>query len=211
MDKSKTTQEQISAFADGELLTSNQIDAVLTALRSTEGRAAWEAYHHIGDALRSDDTAMALSSDFSARLAARLEDEPSIVAPDAVLAAQSEARSTGVVKPFRRLAFSGAVAATVAAIAVVGGPQLMVASNGVEPAAEMVASGPTTTVNVPVAVAVQDATPEAKPEAVAADGQVILRDPRIDEYLMAHQRFSPSPYSTAQYARSATFTTDSDK
>jgi sigma-E factor negative regulatory protein RseA len=40
---------------------------------------------------------------------------------------------------------------------------------------------------------------------------VVLRDPRIDEYLLAHQRFSPSVYSTAQYARSATFATDSNK
>jgi sigma-E factor negative regulatory protein RseA len=39
----------------------------------------------------------------------------------------------------------------------------------------------------------------------------VLRDPRIDEYLLAHQRFSPSMFSTAQYARSATFATDSGK
>ena len=39
----------------------------------------------------------------------------------------------------------------------------------------------------------------------------VARDPRIDEYLMAHQRFSPSMYSSAQYARSAGFTIDSDK
>jgi sigma-E factor negative regulatory protein RseA len=38
-----------------------------------------------------------------------------------------------------------------------------------------------------------------------------LRDPGIDDYLLAHQRFSPSVYSTAQYARSATFVNDSNK
>jgi sigma-E factor negative regulatory protein RseA len=39
----------------------------------------------------------------------------------------------------------------------------------------------------------------------------MLRDPDIDDYLLAHQRFSPSVYSTAQYARSATFATDTEK
>ena len=46
--------------------------------------------------------------------------------------------------------------------------------------------------------------------ASAADTEV-LRDPRIDEYLSEHQRFSPSLYNTAQYARSATFAIDADK
>jgi sigma-E factor negative regulatory protein RseA len=44
----------------------------------------------------------------------------------------------------------------------------------------------------------------------ARTGQV-LRAQGIDEYLMAHQRFSPSVYSSAQYARSATFANESGK
>jgi sigma-E factor negative regulatory protein RseA len=40
---------------------------------------------------------------------------------------------------------------------------------------------------------------------------VYLRDPLIDQYLLAHQRFSPSVYSTAQYARSAAFANEKDK
>lgn len=48
-------------------------------------------------------------------------------------------------------------------------------------------------------------------QAASADPVVILRDPQIDEYLLAHQRFSPSLYSTAQFARSATFAADSGK
>jgi sigma-E factor negative regulatory protein RseA len=41
--------------------------------------------------------------------------------------------------------------------------------------------------------------------------EVILRDPRIDEYLVAHQRFSPSLYSTARYVRNAPFIAESNK
>ena len=56
-------------------------------------------------------------------------------------------------------------------------------------------------------------TAAAAPETITVaskDGEV-LRDPRIDDYLLAHQRFSPSVYSSAQYARAATFAVDSDK
>jgi sigma-E factor negative regulatory protein RseA len=57
------------------------------------------------------------------------------------------------------------------------------------------------------------ASADARIAVVSANAPegVVLRDPRIDEYLLAHQRFSPSVYSTAQYARSATFATDSNK
>jgi sigma-E factor negative regulatory protein RseA len=47
--------------------------------------------------------------------------------------------------------------------------------------------------------------------SAAKPGTVVLRDAQIDEYLLAHQRFSPSLYSTALYARSSTFVTESDK
>ena len=47
--------------------------------------------------------------------------------------------------------------------------------------------------------------------ATSVSDGVVLRESRIDDYLLALQRFSPSLYSTAQYARSATFATDSDK
>jgi len=56
-------------------------------------------------------------------------------------------------------------------------------------------------------------TAAVAPETITVaskDGEV-LRDPRIDDYLLAHQRFSPSVYSSAQYARAATFAVDSDK
>src|SRR3569833_2523269 len=79
MSTSKTTREHISAFADGELADS-QVDMVLAALRQPVGNAAWDVYHQIGDMLRSNDAAVDLSSDFAARMAARLHAEPSILA-----------------------------------------------------------------------------------------------------------------------------------
>jgi sigma-E factor negative regulatory protein RseA len=99
------------------------------------------------------------------------------------------------------------IAAAVATVAFVATPQLMVAMKSGSPlqggavvaSAEQVKSLKTS--GEPLA-AVQVATVTATmPEGV------VLRDPRIDDYLLAHQRFSPSMYSTAQFARSATFET----
>jgi sigma-E factor negative regulatory protein RseA len=72
MSTKEKTQEQISAFADGEL-AEGQVDVVLAALRRADGRADWDIYHQIGDVLRSDDMDIKLSSGFAARMAARLD------------------------------------------------------------------------------------------------------------------------------------------
>ncbi len=54
-----------------------------------------------------------------------------------------------------------------------------------------------------------DTSPQSSAIAVADRNGAMLRDPRIDDYLAAHQRFSPSVYSSAQYVRSAAFVSDS--
>lgn len=219
MNTKEMTQEQISAFADGAL-ADQQVDVALAALRRTDGRADWEMYHQIGDVLRSDDMDVQFSSGFAARMAARLELEPAIIAPvsaedNPLSASASEsavAAAGGVVmpakRPIKRWAVPGMVAAAVATAAFIATPQLMVAmkTESAAPGAQMIAASAeaarasSTPGNTQIAVA----------SASAPEG-VVLRDARIDDYLFAHQRFSPSVYSTAQYARSATFATDSNK
>lgn len=71
-----TLAEEISAFLDGEGEMPN-------ALASTEARECWDTYHLIGDVLRTPDLAVKLPSDFSQRFSAALEDEPTILAPQA--------------------------------------------------------------------------------------------------------------------------------
>jgi sigma-E factor negative regulatory protein RseA len=180
------TREQISAFIDSES-SDAQIDITLAALRGAEGRETWNLYHQIGDALRSDELNTQLSADFNTRMFARLDAEPTIMAPTAVPAQKS----------YRRFAMPGMAAAAVAVLAVLTVPRMMTQN----PASEMTASAPQT---LTVAAAPSTVT------VASQDGEV-LRDPRIDDYLLAHQRFSPSVYSTAQYARSATFAVESDK
>lgn len=213
MEMSDMKQEEISALADGEL-GAPQLDAVLLALRRPDQHATWEIYHQIGDALRSDDLGIALSPEFSVRMAARLAAEPAILAPSQTSRPTPARRWT-----LKRFAVPGmaAMAGVVATVAFVAAPQLMVALNG--NAGGTFASGKQTLLAAH-APSVDIADPAIRRVAtrgsvavgaVAVQDGVMLRDPAIDDYLLAHQRFSPSVYSTAQYARSATFATDTEK
>jgi sigma-E factor negative regulatory protein RseA len=192
MNTKDMAREQISALADGEL-PEQHVNMVLGTLRQIENKADWEIYHQIGDVLRSDDMAVPLSAGFASRMAARLDAEPAIVAP--AVADRTAEQAAEAMRPAKRWAMPSMVAAAaVAAVAFITTPQLMVAMKS-EPAivetAKLASVGP--------------AADQAATVATSGSDGVILRDPGIDDYLLAHQRFSPSVYSTAQYARSATF------
>jgi sigma-E factor negative regulatory protein RseA len=94
--------EDISRLMDGEL-DDEHVDGVCAQLRHPSGVATWVCYHVIGDALRD---AGAPATGFSARFAARLAEEPTVVAPRA--------------KQSRPLTFAWAAAATIAAVSLVG-------------------------------------------------------------------------------------------
>ena len=69
---------RISELMDGEL-ERREAAGPLDALRAeAEARATWCSYHLIGDAMR--DTRM-LSAGFAARVAAKLAQEPTVIAP----------------------------------------------------------------------------------------------------------------------------------
>ncbi|WP_211462964.1 sigma-E factor negative regulatory protein [Collimonas silvisoli] len=208
MNTKDMTQEQISALADGEL-SSAYVDMALAALRQTEGRDTWDVYHQIGDIMRSDDMALTMSPDFFSRMTARLDAEPTIIAaPLAATLQPSEHIAVGGGQPLRvgvagvrhsirRFALPGMAAAAVAAAAFIITPQTMVVR------------GPAPTVAATPQLALASASAVGDDHVVTHAGDV-LRDSRMDEYLTAHQRFSPSLYSAAQYARPATFAPDAD-
>ena len=218
MDAKEIMQEKISAFSDGELAIGH-VDIALAELRQVGGRATWDVYHQISDILCSDDLSCTISPDFSVRFAARLAAEPTIIAPaisrhfvaenhEAVCSSLEHGRATSVsAKKYRRFAIPGlaTVAAAVAGLAFFTAPQLMVAKH----------EASTIEGNAPVLVATAPQTASSVTQVVNAgsgsEGSVMLRDSNIDDYLSAHQRFSPSVYRTAQYARSATFVTNSEK
>lgn len=210
------SREQVSALADNELADS-QVDMALALLRQPEGQTSWDVYHQIGDILRSDEMAIPLSPDFNARMAARLAAEPVIVAPASIKSSgfpescvsteENKVRSL-----WKRFTVPGALAAAAASVALITAPQLMVAvkdrATGDSDQTLVTASGQPVSQGAIVAASMPQ---EAVMTSAAAPNGTILRDPHIDEYLRAHQRFSPSVYSSAHFARSATLAHESEK
>ncbi|MBK4734253.1 sigma-E factor negative regulatory protein [Noviherbaspirillum pedocola] len=185
MTLENTSRQRVSDAMDGEL-SPEQLDAVLAAMHDDESRASWSVYHQIGDALRSDELSVRLSEDFAARMSARLAAEPAILAPATHGERPRQMR-------VRRLILPGALAAAAATVAFIATPQLMMAMKGDTEAARIAAT--------PVAAEV------SRTATVASSGrsETAMRSQDIDEYLIAHQRFSPSVYSSTQYARPAAF------
>ena len=213
------SREQISALTDNELADS-QIDIALTALRQPEQQAAWDIYHQIGDVLRSDDMAISMRPDFAARMAARLDAEPVFIAPSVLSGSASPqqaegSREAGIHRrnsKLKRFGLPGVVAAAAASVALITGPQIMVALKGSTSQDNPQVMMASTSQPVSRAAMVAASSPQSAVAVPVASGNgTILRDPHIDEYLRAHQRFSPSVYSSAQFARSATLAHDSDK
>ena len=141
--------EQISRLMDGEL-EGAQADAAFRELKQADGVATWACYHVIGDALRRSG---APTPGFSERFAARLSAEPTVLAP--------------VPRQTHRLPLAWAVAATVAAVTVVG----LVAVNSFESPSIALAKARE-------AAAVRAA--QAKPA------------PELPDYLLAHRESSPT-------------------
>ena len=156
-------KEKISQLMDGEL---EELDAAraLSALRDEgEGRQVWRTYHLIGDALR--DTRM-LSPGFSERMAASLAEEPTVLAP---------AASPPAARRWRRHFMPAA--AGLAAVGFVGSVAFLV------PLQE-----PALLPQPPVAQAPQVRT---TPAAVAAEPARVPLPLATDDYLLAHQGYSP--------------------
>lgn len=193
MNTKEMSREQISALADGELLDAH-IDVTLAALRQPEEQTTWNLYHQIGDVLCSGDMAFSLSGSFAARMRACLDTEPALLVPQlktqvgqriavpAVAASGMSAHKRFV----RRFVMPGMVVAAAAAVVFVAA-RLPMANDGAATPVAMAPSG-----------------------SLARQGEII-RSPHIDNYLLAHQRFSPSMYSAVQYARSVAFAIDSDE
>jgi sigma-E factor negative regulatory protein RseA len=203
MNTKKMGQERISELVDGEL-ASSYLPVTFATLNNEEGQSTWDIYHQIGDVLRSNDMAISLSPNFAASFAARLDAEPTILAPGVgqdqtqTASHKTSIASNSASHLYKRFSMQGmAVAATVAVFAFISAPQLMVAIKGTAQNGQASTSMTATNSMPTLANAQQDGT--------------VLRDPQIDQYLLAHQRFAPSAYSIAQYARPATFATDSNK
>ncbi|MEB0138581.1 sigma-E factor negative regulatory protein [Undibacterium sp. CCC2.1] len=197
MKNDTSKNETISALADGEL-DDAAIAALLLQMDETDDRASWDHCHLIADALRSDDLAFEMSSDFSARFAQRFASEPILLMPH--LHQSAELPRAAKASFFRSyMAVAGASAAALLAFVLV--PQLLHLGSSPELQASRSAT-PTTPVQLASAslVAADTMLLQAQNEAAQQNAErEMLRDPRIDSYLIAHQRFSPDISNGAAY------------
>jgi sigma-E factor negative regulatory protein RseA len=220
MNTKELVRQEISAFADGEM-HGQEIESTLASLCDDVCREDWEIYHQIGDLLRSSDMNVSMSPGFASSMAARLEMEPPILAPNAATqtslvqpsdtTAQTGARNAAAKKwqPKYWLA-SGFGAAGLALAALLGLPQLMVTAMKAPGNDDtLIASASSNAPDIRTGSSTNSA--EVTVQRTSGTPDVILRDPRIDDYLSAHHRLSPTLYSGTHYARSATFTSDSNK
>lgn len=166
--------EKISRLMDGEL-DGVEFDSCCVQLESPDARAAWLAYHVIGDHLRGTAPGRAGSVAFMTRMSAALAAEPTVLAPAPAAARRTSQPAT----------FAWAVAATIAAVTVVGWT-----------AYSMVDVPPTAIAKVREAATIRAGAPARVPAADVPN-----------EYLLAHQEYSPlALQGGAPYLRSASAT-----
>lgn len=218
--------EQLSALMDGQLQGEDWLEALECAERP-EGRATWLAYHVVGDALRSTELVDhgASSSAFLARFQQRLAQEPvpaarlqeAPAAVQQVLAPQGVLPQAANASVFRWKMLAGL--ASLAVVASVGWNSWdqVQRPGGPAPQGTQLAAAPPAAPAAPAAlaplgagvgaVANTVAANQAAPAAAQAPGTAMLRDPRLDELLAAHQQFGSASalQMPAGFLRNANF------
>ena len=185
-------QELISALADGQLQGAACARAVQVAAGDSQSLAAWQAYHLIGDVLRSGELALGRSTSpaaFLARLQLRLQKEAvPCKAPVAISSVAQEvqpARAAGQSSSkteaandasFRWKLVAGF--ASLAAVAAIG--WTAVGGQG---------------------------KPAEQAQLASAAQPVMIRDPRLDELLAAHRQLGGTAalQMPAGFLRNTTF------
>jgi sigma-E factor negative regulatory protein RseA len=164
--------DKISQWMDGELEGQAAEQQLRRLKQDDELLQCWHTFHLIGDSLRGEQS---LSQGFTRRLASRLAEEPTVLAPHRNMA-----------RRFTTYALSAA--ASLSAVALVG---WVAFSNN--PSVEVA--------KAPPAVSVASTAPSTQLDSVPSDG-------KMNEYLMAHQEFSPSTaiQGLAPYIRSVSTT-----
>ena len=150
--------EQISALMDDEIALEDAGHLITSLQASKQASQAWHHYHLIGDAMRGD---VSLSSDFKQKLMQKIEQEPTVLAPRT---SQVSANKTVAIKD--KLPAKWSIAASLAAVVVVGWMTLQQQSQSDHPSA---------------VIEVADATTTSEPIPA--------------EYLTAHQSSAPSTSS----------------
>ena len=207
--------ENISAMLDGEM-SDAELNLVFKQLRSDQDADAWDTYHLIGDVLRSDDLATPMSPDFLQRFAKEFDAEPVILMPSAHIKSTSEPSMSRGARQYLRSYLAVASATAAAVFAFVFAPQLshfgqnnfstQISQGASSNSKVQLVSASSSSESSMVAVADDKSMSNANVASRTADDDAsvdMVRDPRIDSYLIAHQRFSPAISNAAQYVTPA--------
>jgi sigma-E factor negative regulatory protein RseA len=206
MNTPSKQQEQLSSLFDGELEHAELI-ALLASIKSEQGTELeqnWTEYAQISDALHSDELNLQLSDGFSARFSARLQQEPTIIAPAQLNVASEKSASFWLSNKFK--VATGLAAVSVFAFVMsnqMGSHSMMPNLNSSQMAQQTTASD-VQQVNANFDSVNPTLTANANDFAPKMETQVeMLRDPSLDNYLMAHQKASPSLDNAGRYIQKA--------
>ena len=196
MDYKMDKNELISALADGQLQGEAMARAVDTACADRAAMGTWHAYHVVGDVLRSRELGAGQpAQQFLERLSARLAQEPARPVSAPITQVQPErGRAAANDGSFRWKLVAGF--ASIAAVAAVGWSVAGLGGGGAASSPQL-AGLP----QLPAAV-----TPPATVLTRSEPG-VMIRDPRLDEFLAAHRQFGAASalQMPAGFLRNATF------
>jgi sigma-E factor negative regulatory protein RseA len=180
----------LSALADGD---AQALDRACGHWRDdSAARQTWHAYHLIGDVMRSEELATSPGRDaaFLVGVRARLRNEAVVLAPTSVLLSSSSHAA-----PARRQAWllpAAAVAGFVAVAAVLvvtrmGGPAATFGAPAMASASSP--NGATNSITNGITLASQPSAVQSAPTLADNTGSApaVIRDPRLDEFLRAHQ------------------------
>ena len=216
MTDEQHSREQISALADGQLRGNAFAQAVQQACSDADAQATWQAYHVVGDVLRSEGLARRdTGTDFTARVLARLQQEDALIrpvtalqvvasnTPDLIAAGEGSAgakplfdtqKEAANASSFRWKMVAGF--ASLAAVAAIGWNSA--STLWTAPDAARLAQAP---VVQPLAMA------SLAQSGGAGGAPVMLRDARLDELLAAHKQLGGNSalQMPAGFLRNATF------
>jgi len=219
MNQTMTVREQVSALADGHLQGEAFAQAIEAVCADGEARAAWQAIHVAGDVLRSGSHAQCTdTSAFLSRFQQRLAAEPVVLAPVVIpvaapVALPAQRRAEAANEPVFRWKLVAGAASLMAVAAIswtlVGngaavqqaGPQVASVQQQQQPAVNSVLAAAAVNSDLP---ATNTLTPT---RVIVGNGnpQVMLRDPRLDQLLEAHQQAGGASQMPSGFLRNATF------
>lgn len=200
------TLERVSALMDGEMPSDEMTQAVEQVANDDALRASWQMYHLVGEALRTGrHTACTDSGVFLDKLRQRMAQEPPVLRP--VEAAQPPLEWTRRAEAANEPVFRWRLVAGVASVAVAAAVGWSFVSGGATTSGAQMARQEA---GVPTLASATPST--AQQQSLVQVGnrpEVMLRDPRLDELLEAHQEAGGASQMPSGFLRNATFETPS--